>query len=50
MFRILNGENLELKTIADNLDTSVQTIDKHYAEVFNRLIEPELLSMKSARF
>lgn len=49
MFRILNGENLDLKTIADNLDTSVQTIDKHYAEVSNRLNEPALLSMKSAR-
>ena len=43
MYRILNSENLSLKTIADNLNTSVSTIDKHYAEISNRLNEPQLL-------
>ena len=48
MFRILNSENLNLKAIADNLSTSVQTIDSHYAEVSNRLNEKALVSMKQA--
>jgi len=49
MFRILNSENLSLKKIADNLDTSVATIDNHYAEISNRFNEEDLLSMKSRR-
>ena len=48
MFRLLNSENLRIKALADNLDTSVQTIDRHYAEISNRLNEPELISMKNA--
>ena len=47
IFRILNSENLSLKTLADNLNTSVSTIDKHHAEVYNRLNEPDLLSIKN---
>ena len=44
----MNSENLRIKALADNLDTSVQTIDRHYAEISNRLNEPELISMKNA--
>ena len=39
MFRLLNAQNLDLKALADNLNTSVATIDNHYAEISNRLNE-----------
>jgi hypothetical protein len=49
MFRLLNSQNLDIKALADNLNTSVATIDNHYAEISNRLNEEDLLSMKSRR-
>jgi FixJ family two-component response regulator len=49
MFRLLNSENLTLKMIADNLDTSMATIDNHYAEISNRFNEEYLLPMKNRR-